>query len=122
MPGSRNNHGAPAAKEELMRVEILYFSGCPNRAPAVDRVCEVLDQEGMPADVIEIEVKDEAAAQRVGFLGSPTIRVDGQDVEPSVRSFRAFGLMCRTYINGDQRTGVPPSEWIRAALREANGR
>jgi hypothetical protein len=109
-----------------MKVEILYFSGCPNHIPAVDRVREVLAQEGMPAEMVvetvEVEIKDAAAAQQVGFLGSPSIRVDGQDVEPAVRGARAFGMMCRTYIDGGRRAGVPPPEWIRTAVREAKGR
>lgn len=105
-----------------MKVEILYFSGCPHYAPAVDRVREVLKQEGTSADMIEVEVTDPATAQQVGFLGSPSIRVDGQDVEHSARSARAFGLTCRTYIDGGQRAGVPPSEWIRTAVREARRR
>lgn len=105
-----------------MKVEILYFSGCPNHAPAVKRVREVLAQEGAPAEMIEVEVKDAATAQNVGFLGSPSIRVDGQDVEPEVRGARAFGMMCRTYMDDGRRAGVPPPEWIRAAVREARGR
>ena len=112
----------PASKEKTMKVEVLYFAGCPNHAPAVTRVREMLEQERTPAAIIEIEVKDAATAQRVGFLGSPTIRVEGQDIEPSARASRAFGLTCRTYVDGGQRAGVPPSEWIRAALREAKGR
>jgi hypothetical protein len=72
--------------------------------------------------MIEVEVKAAATAQQVGFLGSPTIRVDGQDVEPAARAARVFGMMCRTYTDGGQRTGVPPPEWIRAAVREAKGR
>jgi hypothetical protein len=74
-----------------MKVEILYFSGCPNRVPAVDSVREVLQQEGTPADMVEVEVRDTAAAQQVGFLGSPTIRIDGLDVEPAARAARAKG-------------------------------
>ena len=105
-----------------MKVEVLYFAGCPNHAPAVKRVRDVLAQERMPAEMIEIEVTDAATAQHVGFLGSPTIRVDGQDIEPAARAARAFGLTCRTYMDGGHRVGVPPSEWIRAALREARGR
>lgn len=102
-----------------MKVEILFFSGCPNHVRAVDRVREVLQQEATPADMIEVEVKDAATAQQVGFLGSPTIRVDGQDVEPAARAAGAFGLTCRTYIDGGRLAGVPPPEWIRAAVREA---
>ena len=105
-----------------MRVEVLYFSGCPNHVPAVNRVREVLAQEETPAKMIEVEVNDAATAQQVGFLGSPSIRVDGQDVEPTVRGTSAFGIMCRTYVDGGRRAGVPPPEWIRAAVREARGR
>lgn len=105
-----------------MKVEILYFSGCPNHGPAVDRVREVLAQEGTSAEMVEVEVTDAATAEQVGFLGSPSIRVDGQDVEPAVLRGRAFGMMCRTYIDSGRRAGVPPPEWIRAAVREAKGR
>ena len=105
-----------------MKVEILYFSGCPNHVPAVERVREVLRQEGALADMIEVEVKDLATAEKIGFLGSPSIRIDGQDVEPAVRGIDGFGMMCRTYVDRGQRSGVPPQEWIRTALWEASGR
>ena len=58
-----------------MKVEILYFSGCPNHASASDRVREVLAEEGRSAEMVEVELKDAATAERVGFLGSPTIRI-----------------------------------------------
>jgi hypothetical protein len=105
-----------------MKVEILYFSGCPNHVPAVDCVREMLAQEGTSAEMVEVEAKDAAAAQEVDFLGSPSIRVDGQDVEPAVRGARVFGMMCRIYSDGGRRAGVPPPEWIRAAVRAARGR
>jgi hypothetical protein len=105
-----------------MKVEILYFPGCPNHAPAVDRVREVLEQEGTPADMVEVEVKDAATAQEMRFLGSPTIRIDGRDIEPSARHARAFGFGCRTYSDEGKRAGVPPAAWIRAAVKEAEGR
>ncbi|MGQ9635344.1 MAG: DF family (seleno)protein [Bryobacteraceae bacterium] len=104
-----------------MKVEILYFEGCPNHAPAVERVREVLREEGLAADVVEVNVRDEAAARALGFPGSPTIRVDGLDVEPAARSAKDFGMMCRTYTEGSRRAGLPPSEMIRQALREAAG-
>jgi hypothetical protein len=102
-----------------MKVEVLFFSGCPNHPPAIDLVREALQEEGVSADMVEVEVKDAATAQAVGFLGSPTIRIDGKDVEPSARSAHAYGLTCRTYIDRGRRTGLPPLEWIRAAVRGA---
>ena len=102
-----------------MKVEILYFSGCPNHPPAVGVVREALQKEGLSAELVEVEVKDGDTARVVGFLGSPTIRINGQDVERSARSAQGFGLSCRTYTNRGRRAGVPPLEWIRAGLREA---
>ena len=105
-----------------MKVEILYFAGCPNRPPAVGHVLEALQQEGVSAELVEVEVNDAATACVTGFPGSPTIRIDGRDVESAARSTQAFGLMCRTYIDDGYRAGVPPIEWIRSAVREARGR
>jgi len=53
--------------------------------------------------MVEVEVRDAATAQQVGFRGSPSIRVDGQDVEPAARAVSAFGMMCGTYIDGGRR-------------------
>jgi hypothetical protein len=102
-----------------MKVEVLYFSGCPNHPVAVDRVREILQQENVTAEMIEIQVRDAATADAMKFLGSPTIRIDGHDIELSARSAKAFGLTCRTYMVDGHRDGVPPMEWIRAALIEA---
>ena len=100
-------------------MEVLYFSGCPNHRAAVTCVHEALRNEGVSADVNEVEVKDADAAKALGFLGSPTIRVEGQDVEHAARKLLAFGMSCRTYVVGGLRSGVPPREWIQAAVREA---
>jgi copper chaperone CopZ len=102
-----------------MKIEILYFDGCPNRGLTVERVNETLRQEGLTADMVEINVRDDATARSVGFLGSPSVRIDGLDVEPSARPLQAFGMMCRTYIKDGKRVGLPSSELIRAAIREA---
>jgi hypothetical protein len=104
-----------------IKIELLYFDGCPNRRIALERLREVLREENVAAEVVEVNVPDEAAARAAGFLGSPTIRINGLDVEPSARSSRDFGMMCRTYAVGSSRQVAPPKELIRAALREALG-
>ncbi len=102
-----------------MKIEVLYFDGCPNHGAAVERVREVLAEEDIEAEVVEVSVRDDASARDFGFLGSPTVRLNGYDVEPSARSAREYGMMCRTYVVGQKREGAPPKELIRAALREA---
>lgn len=98
----------------MTKVEILYFEGCPNHRPAVERVQQVIQEERLIAELAEVEVRDEATAKAVGFLGSPTIRVNGLDIEPTARGLQPFGMACRTYTGG-----LPSREIIRAALREA---
>ena len=102
-----------------MKIEVLYFDGCPNYSPAVDRIRDVLKEEGIVAEISEVKVRDERTAQAIGFLGSPSICINGVDVEAAARSSKDFGMMCRTYLEGGKRVGLPSRESIRAALREA---
>ena len=103
-----------------MKIEILYFDGCPNHKPAVERVWQLLREEDVSAEVLEVNVCDASIAQRVGFLGSPSVRVNGLDVEPEARAAREYGMMCRTYSVDDRREGLPAREMLRQAIREAN--
>ena len=102
-----------------MTVEVLYFPGCPHYLPTVQRVREVLDQERIVATTSELQVADATIASRIGFLGSPSVRVNGADVEPSARGVRDYGLMCRIYIVDGRREGLPSREMIRLAIRGA---
>lgn len=102
-----------------MKVEVLYFDGCPHYKPTVDLVREVLREERVSVQVAEIHVADEVTARATSFLGSPTIRVNGLDVEPEARSSRDFGIMCRTYLTDGRREGLPSRDLIRQAVRAA---
>jgi hypothetical protein len=97
-----------------MKIEVLYFEGCPNYLPAVDRLKTVLGQAGLPIEVSEIGVTDESAAKTLSFFGSPTIRIDGFDIEVDSRTVEDTGFACRRYPGG-----LPSEEMIRAALKKA---
>ena len=103
-----------------MKIEVLYFDGCPNHKLALERVRQVLAEEGLFAEVLEVNVSEPAIAQKVGFLGSPSIRVNGLDVEPEARRARAYGIMCRTYAVNGRIDGLPSHEMLRQAMREEN--
>lgn len=103
----------------MTKVEILYFEGCPNVDLAMERVQQALREEGLQADVILVPVTDLERAQSLHFLGSPTIRINGLDVEPAARRGTQFGFVCRTYVNESGREGCPSVEMIRRTLREA---
>ena len=98
-----------------MQIDVLYFEECPNHLPTVERINAILREERCSAEVREILVPDVETAQRVNFLGSPTVRVNGIDIEPAAQNRKDFDLMCRRYTGG-----VPSHELIRAAIRSAS--
>ncbi len=102
-----------------MKIEVLYFDGCPNHVAAVARLREVLKEERVAAEIVEVNVADPTEAQAVGFLGSPSIRINGVDVEPAARSGHEAGMSCRTYLEDGRREGIPSRELVRAAVRES---
>jgi len=65
-----------------MRIEVLYFQDCPNYLPALACLKTVLAQEALSAEILEVEVKDASAAKELNFFGSPTIRINGLDIDP----------------------------------------
>lgn len=99
-----------------MKIEILWVPGCPNAAPALRRLRDVLATEGLRAEIQETVVSDAATASRLHFPGSPTLRVNGRDVEAGYRADGGAGLACRLY---DGTEGLPSWETIRRALRAA---
>ncbi len=103
------------SKTSPIQIEVLYFEDCPNHLPTVERINTVLREDGCLAAVREVLVPDISTAQRVNFLGSPSVRVNGIDIEPAAKDRKDFGLMCRRYAGG-----VPSHELIRAAVQSAS--
>ena len=101
------------------RIEILYFDGCPNHEPARDLVEQVAAELGLQAQIELVEVPDADTATRLRFLGSPSVRVDGRDVEPGADERSDFVLSCRVYRSERGLVGQPKAVWIRHALSAA---
>lgn len=97
-------------------VEILYFAGCPNFGAACELVEQVAADAGVRVDLRVIEVARPEDAERMRFLGSPTIRVDGHDVEPGADEREQFQYACRVYRTEAGFAGQPAAEWVRSAL------
>src|SRR4051812_20812537 len=100
------------------RVELLWWEGCPSYPQALADLREAMDQLGLdPAAVEVLEVPSDEEAARQGFVGSPTIRIDGTDVVPPPPD-EPTGLSCRVYRTRDGRISpVPDPDDVRDALR-----
>ncbi len=99
-----------------MEVRLLYFAGCPNWELADQRVRAAMHEVGLPPSALTLEsVETPEQAEELGFRGSPTVLVDGEDrfAEPGA----PVGLSCRVFRTPDGLAGAPTVEQLVAVLR-----
>jgi hypothetical protein len=101
-----------------MTIEVLYFDGCPNHERLLDHLPALLEREGITTPIALHNIQDDDQAQAERFLGSPTIRINGHDIDPGAAERTDYGLKCRIYQTPGGMTGMPPDEWILAALTD----
>jgi hypothetical protein len=101
-----------------MDIRLLYFEGCPNAEPTYRLLRECLDQEKVSEPIVRTLVSDEAEASRYHFLGSPSIRIDGEDIDIARRGDTPV-FACRVYDPTSTQPGVPSSQMILHAIRRA---
>ena len=96
-------------------IELLYFDGCPNTAVAEERLHTALYRVGRSEVLVNrIEVDGPEDAERLGFTGSPTIRVNGAD--PFATGAEKVGFACRVYAGPDGLSGSPTVEQLMEVL------
>jgi hypothetical protein len=101
----------------VAKIELLFWAGCPSHPEALELLRTVLEERGLDADVALREVRTDREAEALRFPGSPTIRVDGRDVDPEGAGGPAR-LACRIYRLPDGRVSpVPSREQLEDALR-----
>jgi hypothetical protein len=104
----------------MVKVELLYFDGCPGYRKAEQSLAGALSQEGIRSEVELVAVNTDEEAGALKFPGSPTIRMDGQDLFPSSAGDRDDQrLCCRVYATPEGLKDHPTEEMIRAALRRS---
>jgi hypothetical protein len=102
-----------------LRIDFLFWEGCPSHPEARARLDAALARAGIEAEIAvrEIETDDEAA--QIGFPGSPTILIEGRDVQVP-DSEAPTGLTCRLYRTSDGRPApYPDALTLDRALQEA---
>jgi len=101
-----------------MNIQFLYFEGCPNHQKAYDLLIDILKERRIAAEVERIQITDDEDAARQRFVGSPTIRVDGVDIE-SIPEDRPYAKTCRVYVVDGAMSGTPSKRMIHEALWQA---
>lgn len=99
------------------KIEYLYYADCPSHPEALELLRGVLSERGLESEIEVRQVTSHDEAQQLAFPGSPTIRIDGRDIDPAADSLRP-ALSCRIYRLPDGRVSpVPSRALIEAALR-----
>lgn len=101
------------------QVDLLWFQDCPNHPAARGLLVELVGQLAPGTIVREIDATDPEIARRERFPGSPTIRVDGRDVDPSYRDPGDYTPRCRLYRTSGGLRGLPERAWIEDAILES---
>jgi hypothetical protein len=103
----------------MLAVTFLYYEDCPSHEIALERLKQAVAAEAVQAAIEVVKVETDAQAEQLQFVGSPTIRINGRDIDtPPANAY--YGLTCRAYRLEDGRISPLPSPgMIRRALRTA---
>jgi len=98
-------------------IELFFIPGCPHHDVFLPHLQQPLDRRDIASPVQLVEVTDDQQAQRLRFLGSPSLRINGQDdIEAGADGRSDYGLQCRLYSTPDGPAGTPADAWILTAI------
>ncbi len=102
-----------------MKIELLVFDGCPNSEPTEKLIRETMSKLGddVKIEVVTVVDNDDAVAKR--FLGSPSVRVNGKDLEIEEDATTQYSMRCRIYRTAESQSGIPPKELLSRAIQAA---
>jgi hypothetical protein len=119
VPSSWRTPRGRSRNVKRVKIELLYFDGCPGYEELRPRLERVLAERGLAAELELVSVTEIDDAEARAFLGSPSVRVAGRDVELQARDRTDYGMKCRIYRSGGAVSRAPSDEMLVAALDEA---
>ena len=99
-----------------MKIELFYFDGCPAYKTALKHLEEVLKEKGLDVEVKMKKIKNDKQALKERFLGSPSIRINGVDIEPGAQEVNKYSISCRLYFKDGEVKEWPSKKLIRQAI------
>ncbi len=97
-----------------MKVELLYFDGCPSWQSGLQNLHSALNTNGLPVSVELVQVMDNDDAARKKFLGSPSFRINGIDLWEEERD--VYSMSCRVYATPEGMKGSPSVSMLEQAI------
>jgi len=104
-----------------VKIEFLFFQGCPHYPSALALLKDMLKEEEVEHPIELINVDSDRHAQETRFLGSPSIRINGKDIEEAEIASPDYGIKCRIYNGHAGPIGLPPEGLLRKSIAVAKG-
>ena len=101
-----------------MKIELFYFRNCPSYKQTIRDLGKILKEKKINVKVEMVEIKSEQEAKKVKFIGSPTLRINGKDIDSLAGLSKHYGMRCRIYFYKGKISPSPPEEMIVKSLEE----
>lgn len=102
-----------------MKIQFLYFDGCPSYKQGLENLKQALRELALPEDFEMINMDSDKKAEEYSFIGSPTIRINGEDIDPRVKDAKVTSHKgCRIYQTEEGIKGAPTVEMIKKIIQE----
>ena len=102
----------------VVNIGVLFIEGCPGLSFITDYIKEIITEEAVDADIILILIETPEDARRLHFMGSPTVRINGMDIESSMQTVKDYGLRSRHYYINGKKSDYPSKSMIRDAIKK----
>jgi hypothetical protein len=106
-------------KRKMVEVSILFIKGCPGCIYTAKYVKDILADGAIDAEINLIQIDNDEDARQLHFIGSPTVRVNGMDVETGFSHAKDYGVRSRIYNVEGNQSGYPSKSMIRSAIKRA---
>ncbi len=104
---------------KVVNIGIFFIEGCPGLSSITDNIKEVIAEEAVDADISLFLIETQEDARRLQFTGSPTVRINGMDIESSMQTIKDYGLRSRHYYIDGKKSDYPTKNMIRDAIKKA---
>lgn len=104
---------------KTIKIDILFIEGCPGFISTAQYIKDIIADERIDAEITFILIENNEDARRLHFLGSPTVRVNGMDIEKDLRFTKDYDVRSRIYYAEGNKFGYPPKSMIKDAIKKA---
>ncbi len=103
---------------KVVNIGILFIEGCPGVSSVTDNIIDIIGEETVDADITLMLIETLEDAKRLQFAGSPTVRINGRDVDSNMKTINDYGLKSRHYYVNGKKMDYPSKSMIREAINK----